>query len=68
MITKEQMDMLHKDGKCECDDNVTLSYEDEMKEGDYMNHMEDDMKEGDYMKLEGDDSHDDSMKELQKVK
>ena len=62
MITKEQMDMLHKDGKCECDDNVTLSYEDEMKEGDYMNHMEDDMKEGDYMKAEGDDSHDDSMK------
>lgn len=62
IVSKEQMDMLHKDGKCECDDNVTLSYEDEMKEGDYMNHMEDDMKEGDYMKAEGDDSHDDSMK------
>ena len=44
MISKEQMDMLHKDGKCECDDNVTLSYEDEMKEGDYMNDMGDDMK------------------------
>ena len=63
IISKEQMDMLHKDGKCECDNNVTLSYEDEMKEGDYMNHMEDDMKEGDYMKAEGDDSHDDEMKE-----
>ncbi len=62
MITKDQMDMLHNDGKCDCDNNVTLSYEDEMKEGDYMNHMEDDMKEGDYMKAEGDDSHDDSMK------
>jgi len=49
VISKSQMDMLHKDGKCECDDNVSLSYEDEMKEGDYMNHMEDDMKEGDYM-------------------
>lgn len=35
-ISKEQMDMLHKDGKCDCDDNVTLSYDDEMKEGDYM--------------------------------
>lgn len=56
MITKDQMDMLHNDGKCDCADNVTLSYEDEMKEGDYMNHMEDDMK------AEGDDSHDDSMK------
>jgi hypothetical protein len=56
IVSKEQMDMLHKDGKCDCDDNVTLSYEDEMKEGDYMNHMEDDMK------AEGDDSHDDSMK------
>lgn len=44
MISKEQMDMLHKDGKCECDDNVSLSYEDEMKEGDYMNDMGDDMK------------------------
>ena len=29
IITKEQMDMLHKDGKCECDDNVSLSYKDE---------------------------------------
>ncbi len=44
MISKEQMDMLHKDGKCECDGNVSLSYEDEMKEGDYMNDMGDDMK------------------------
>lgn len=35
-ISKEQMDMLHKDGKCDCDDNVTLSYDDDMKEGDYM--------------------------------
>lgn len=53
MISKEQMDMLHKDGKCECDDNVSLSYEDEMKEGDYMNDMGDDMKtEGDYMAKE----------------
>jgi hypothetical protein len=43
-ITKEQMDMLHKDGKCDCDDNVSLSYDDEMKEGDYMNDMGDDMK------------------------
>ncbi len=42
-ISKEQMDMLHKDGKCDCDDNVTLSYEDEMKEGDYMDNMEDNM-------------------------
>lgn len=51
MITKDQMDMLHKDGKCECDDNVSLSYDDEMKEADYMNDMGDDMKsEGDYMK------------------
>lgn len=52
IVSKEQMDMLHKDGKCDCDDNVTLSYEDEMKEGDYMNDM----------KVEGDDSHDDGMK------
>jgi hypothetical protein len=52
IVSKEQMDMLHKDGKCDCDDNVTLSYEDEMKEGDYMNDM----------KAEGDDSHDDGMK------
>lgn len=44
IVSKEQMDMLHKDGKCDCDDNVTLSYEDEMKEGDYMNDMGDDMK------------------------
>ena len=70
IVSKEQMDMLHKDGKCDCDNNVTLSYEDEMKEGDYMNHMEDGMKaEGDYMedgmKAEGDDSHDDSMNEEQ---
>lgn len=42
IISKEQMDMLHKDGKCDCDNNVTLSYEDEMKEGDY---MEDGMNE-----------------------
>ena len=42
VITKSQMDMLHKDGKCDCDDNVTLSYDDEMKEGDYMNDMGDD--------------------------
>ena len=42
-ITKEQMDMLHKDGKCDCDDNVSLSYDDEMKEGDYMDNMEDNM-------------------------
>ena len=52
IVSKEQMDMLHKDGKCDCDNNVTLSYEDEMKEGDYMNDM----------KAEGDDSHDDGMK------
>jgi|TARA_R110000803_G_scaffold210746_1_gene283579 hypothetical protein len=44
VVSKEQMDMLHKDGKCECDDNVSLSYEDEMKEGHYMNDMGDDMK------------------------
>ena len=42
-ITKEQMDMLHKDGKCDCDDNVSLSYDDEIKEGDYMDNMEDNM-------------------------
>ena len=42
VISKSQMDMLHKDGKCDCDDNVTLSYDDEMKEGDY---MEDGMNE-----------------------
>lgn len=42
IISKDQMDMLHKDGKCDCNDNVTLSYEDEMKEGDY---MEDGMNE-----------------------
>jgi hypothetical protein len=42
VISKEQMDMLHKDGKCDCDNNVTLSYDDEMKEGDY---MEDGMNE-----------------------
>jgi hypothetical protein len=53
IISKEQMDMLHKDGKCDCDNNVTLSYDDEMKEGDYMNDMGDDMKtEGDYMAKE----------------
>ena len=45
IISKEQMDMLHKDGKCDCDNNVTLSYDDDMKEGDYMNDMGDDMKE-----------------------
>ena len=50
MISKSQMDMLHKDGKCECDDNVSLSYDENMAEGDYMNDMGDDMKtEGDYM-------------------
>jgi len=50
MISKAQMDMLHKDGKCECDDNVSLSYDENMAEGDYMNDMGDDMKsEGDYM-------------------
>ena len=37
MISKAQMDMLHKDGKCECDDNVSLSYDENMAEGDYMN-------------------------------
>ena len=42
IVSKEQMDMLHKDGKCDCDNNVTLSYDDEMKEGDY---MEDGMNE-----------------------
>ena len=42
VISKSQMDMLHKDGKCDCDNNVTLSYDDEMKEGDY---MEDGMNE-----------------------
>jgi len=47
VMEKEHMDMLHKDGKCECDNNVTLSYEDDMKEGDYMNHMG-----GDYMSAE----------------
>jgi len=36
-ISKEQMDMLHKDGKCDCDDNVTLSYSEE---------MDDEMSEG----------------------
>jgi hypothetical protein len=36
VISKEQMDTLHKDGKCDCGNNVTLSYDDEMKEGDYM--------------------------------
>jgi hypothetical protein len=36
VISKQQMDMLHKDGKCECDNNLTLSYEDSMNEGDYM--------------------------------
>jgi len=45
VISKEQMDMLHKDGKCDCNNNVTLSYEDEMKEGDYMNDMGDHMNE-----------------------
>jgi len=37
VISKEQMDMLHKDGKCDCDDNVTLSYSEE---------MDDEMSEG----------------------
>lgn len=63
IVSKEQMDMLHKDGKCDCDDNVTLSYEDEMKEGDYMNDMK---AEGDYMEEEkveeAEESHDDEMK------
>lgn len=63
IVSKEQMDMLHKDGKCDCDDNVTLSYEDEMKEGDYMNDMK---AEGDYMEEEKveetEESHDDEMK------
>ena len=36
-ISKEQMDMLHKDGECDCDDNVTLSYSEE---------MDDEMSEG----------------------
>ena len=43
IISKSQMDMLHKDGKCDCDNNVTLSYDDEMKEGDYM--KDDEMNE-----------------------
>lgn len=30
IISKGQMDMLHKDGKCDCDNNVTLSYSEEM--------------------------------------
>lgn len=34
VISKEQMDMLHNDGKCDCDNNVTLSYSEEMD-----NHM-----------------------------
>jgi len=34
VITKQQMDMLHNDGKCDCDNNVTLSYSEEMD-----NHM-----------------------------
>ena len=63
IVSKEQMDMLHKDGKCDCDNNVTLSYEDEMKEGDYMNDMK---AEGDYMEEEKveevEGSHDDEMK------
>ena len=63
IVSKEQMDMLHKDGKCDCDNNVTLSYEDEMKEGDYMNDMK---AEGDYMEEEkveeAEESHDDEMK------
>ena len=61
VVSKEQMDMLHKDGKCDCNNNVTLSYEDEMKEGDYMNDMSDHM--GDDMKSEGDHMGDDMKSE-----
>jgi hypothetical protein len=37
IISKDQMDMLHNDGKCDCDNNVTLSYSEE---------MDDEMSEG----------------------
>tara|TARA_B100000925_G_C21976194_1_gene460250 strand:+ start:610 stop:1392 length:783 start_codon:yes stop_codon:yes gene_type:complete len=62
VVSKEQMDMLHKDGKCDCNNNVTLSYEDEMKEGDYMNDMSDHM--GDDMKSEGDHMDDHMTEEM----
>ena len=35
VMEKDHMDMLEKDGKCECN-GVTLTYDDDMKEGDYM--------------------------------
>ena len=41
VMEKEHMDMLEKDGKCECN-GVTLTYDDDMNEGDY---MEDGMNE-----------------------
>lgn len=53
VISKEQMDSLHKDGKCECDNNVTLSYEDSMKEGDYMKEGEMCSECGSGMMVEG---------------
>lgn len=53
VISKDQMDMLHKDGKCECDNNVTLSYEDSMKEGDYMKEGEMCSECGSGMMVEG---------------
>jgi len=59
VVSKEQMDMLHKDGKCDCNNNVTLSYEDEMNEGDYMNDMGDHM--GDDMKSESDHMNEEQM-------
>jgi hypothetical protein len=41
VMEKDHMDMLEKDGKCDCN-GVTLTYDDEMNEGDY---MEDSMNE-----------------------
>ena len=35
VLSKEQMDSLHKDGECKVND-TTIVYQDEMKEGDYM--------------------------------
>jgi len=35
VLSKEQMDSLHKDGKCKVND-TTIVYQDEMKEDDYM--------------------------------
>jgi hypothetical protein len=35
VLSKEQMDSLHKDGECKAND-TTIVYQDEMKEGDYM--------------------------------